>query len=108
MTDDDRTRPVDITQAGPLELKIAWGDGEQTTFAVRNLRLACSCAVCVDEWTGEYKLDPSKVPDDVRPVRVRTVGRYALNVVWSDGHESGIYPFERLRKLGDSMSGGVS
>ncbi|MFP6638906.1 MAG: DUF971 domain-containing protein [Myxococcota bacterium] len=107
MTHDDRNRPIEIRQESPRELEIRWADGAQTLFPVRELRLACRCALCVDEWTGENRLDSAQVADDIRPVRVRTVGRYALNIVWSDGHESGIYPFERLRDLAQRLERGV-
>ena len=103
MTSPDRSRPVEIRQGGSRELEILWGDGELSSFPVRQLRLSCACAHCVDEWTGENKLDPTQVPDDIHPIRVKTVGRYALAIAWSDGHESGIYPFERLRELSDEM-----
>ena len=106
VTDGDRTRPIEIRQAGPQSLEILWADEVESQYPVRDLRLACNCAICVDEWTGEYKLDPGQVAEDVHPVRVKTVGRYALNIIWSDGHESGIYPFERLRELGDRIRDG--
>ena len=99
--DADRTTPVRIAQQGERHLEIAWADGATGTLEVRALRLACACAVCIDEWTGEDRLDPAGVPDDVRPLRVQQVGRYALQIDWSDGHTSGIYPFERLRALMD-------
>ena len=66
---------------------------------MRDLRLACGCAICVDEWTGEEHLDPACVPEDVRPLKIESVGRYALQIQWSDGHDTGIYPFRRLRAL---------
>ncbi|HIL01703.1 MAG TPA: DUF971 domain-containing protein [Myxococcales bacterium] len=98
---DSRIVPTQISQTGARVLSIHWGDGVESIFEVRALRLACACALCVDEWTGEYKLDPSKVPEDVHPTRVNSVGRYAIGIDWSDGHDSGIYPFERLRELAD-------
>jgi ATP-binding protein involved in chromosome partitioning len=91
--------PKQIRQAGKSELAITWQDGHESRYKVRDLRLACGCAVCVDEWTGEERLDPASVPDDVRPVKIESVGRYALQIQWSDGHEAGIYPFRRLRAL---------
>jgi ATP-binding protein involved in chromosome partitioning len=94
------TTPTEIAQHGPRALRIRWADGRQDVFDVRSLRLACGCASCVDEWTGEETLDPGSVPDDVHPVRIEPVGRYAIQVEWSDGHSSGIYPFRRLRELG--------
>ena len=91
--------PTQIRQAGPSQLAIAWQDGHESRYPVRDLRLACGCASCIDEWTGEKRLDPDSVPEDVRPVKIESVGRYALQIHWSDGHQAGIYPFRRLRAL---------
>jgi ATP-binding protein involved in chromosome partitioning len=96
------TTPTKIAQAGPRALAITWADGARSTFAVRALRLACGCAQCVDEWSGEERLDPASVPDDVHPLRIEPVGRYAIQIAWSDGHEAGIYSFQRLRELADA------
>jgi ATP-binding protein involved in chromosome partitioning len=98
----DRATPTRIAQQGARHLEIAWSDGRVGTLEVRALRLACACAVCVDEWSGRGRLDPAGVPDDVHPVRIQPVGRYAIQIDWSDGHQSGIYPFDRLRALMDA------
>ena len=92
--------PTSIRQDGPRTLAITWSDGHESRYDVRDLRLACGCASCVDEWTGVERLDPASVPEDVHPLRLDTVGRYAIHIDWSDGHSTGIYPFERLRALG--------
>jgi ATP-binding protein involved in chromosome partitioning len=92
--------PAAIRQTGPRELAITWQDGHESRYPVRELRLACGCARCVDEWTGEERLDAGSVPADVHPLRIEAVGRYALQIHWSDGHDTGIYPFRRLRELG--------
>ncbi len=94
------TTPTGIRQQDARTLAITWADGHESRLDVRELRLACGCAVCVDEWTGEERLEPASVPDDVRPLRIEPVGRYAIQIEWSDGHASGIYPFKRLRELG--------
>ena len=100
MSDADEARftPASIRQKGH-ELAITWRDGRESVFAVRALRLACGCASCVDEWSGEGRLDPASVPEDVQPRRIAGVGRYGIQIYWSDGHETGIYPFRRLREL---------
>ena len=98
-SDEARTTPQDIRQKGPRELAITWRDGHESVYPVRALRLACGCASCVDERTGEGRLDPDSVPEDVHPLRIEPVGRYAIQISWSDGHDTGIYPFERLRAL---------
>ena len=99
MAPDPSSVPRSIRQHGPRELAILWDDEVQSIFDVRELRLACGCAHCVDEWTGEGRLDPDTVPADVRPMKIENVGRYAIQIEWSDGHETGIYTFDRLRAL---------
>ncbi|MFH1681569.1 MAG: DUF971 domain-containing protein, partial [Candidatus Eisenbacteria bacterium] len=68
------------------------------------LRRACPCASCVDESSGKRTLDPLSVLDTVRPVRIEPVGRYAIRILWSDHHDTGIYSFEYLRSLADGRS----
>ena len=70
MPDAASITPARIGQKGGHALEIAWADGVVTEFEVRALRLACACASCIDEWTGKGTLDPTTVPDDVRPLRV--------------------------------------
>jgi ATP-binding protein involved in chromosome partitioning len=80
-------------------LLIEWDQaGHQALYPARHLRLACPCAGCVEEMTGRPLLEPSTVRPDVRPVAVALVGGYGLRVQWSDGHGTGIYTFERLRR----------
>ena len=92
-------QPRSVEQAGPDALSIVWSDGEESVFKVFDLRLACPCAGCVDEITGAKLLDPNRIPSDVKPVKVFGVGNYAIQIKWSDGHDTGIYSFERLREL---------
>jgi DUF971 family protein len=80
-------------------LSILWDDGHQASYAPAPLRLACKCALCEDEWTGARRLEAGAVPADIRLLEVQPVGRYGLQLRWSDGHGTGIYTFERLRGL---------
>lgn len=91
--------PTEIRQHDPQTLAILWTDGLESLYDVRELRLACGCAECVDEWTGTPRLKDDRVPRDIQPRSIETVGRYAIQIRWTDGHESGIYPYERLREL---------
>jgi len=70
----------------------------------RELRLACKCAGCVHEITGRPILKPHMVPESVRPVGMIPRGQYALSVIWSDGHQSSMYPWSQLTGLGESVS----
>jgi DUF971 family protein len=94
-------RPAEV-RTGETVVEIRWTDAHVSRYAQRDLRLACPCAECVDEWTGAKRLDPAKVPADVHALEVRGVGRYALQFVWSDGHASGIYTYDKLRGLDPS------
>ncbi len=102
MSTSETQIPAQIRQHDPRTLSIVWADGVESLLDVRALRLACGCAHCVDEWSGEALLSPTSVPEDVAPMGIESVGRYAIQINWSDGHSTGIYPFERLRKLADA------
>jgi DUF971 family protein len=80
-------------------LRILWDDGHTAAYTGRDLRLACRCALCEDEWSGERRLEAGGVPPDVEIRAVRPVGRYGLQIDFSDGHNTGIYTFDRLRSL---------
>ncbi|MBI2345889.1 MAG: DUF971 domain-containing protein [Deltaproteobacteria bacterium] len=91
--------PTALRQIDPRTLGITWSDGRESRYAVRDLRLACRCAQCVHEMSGESLLNPQTVPADIHPLQVRPVGNYALHIIWSDGHSTGIYRFDLLRQL---------
>lgn len=93
--------PREISQESNSLLRITWADGTVCDYNAANLRRACPCAQCVNEWTGERTLKPEAVAEDVEIKDLAIVGRYALNFRWSDGHETGIYSFQFLRDLCD-------
>ena len=92
--------PSALGRKGESVLTIDWNDGVRSQYEVRHLRLACPCAACINEWTGDKILDPGKVPVNVRPARLLSVGRYAMAIHWSDGHSTGIFSYDYLRRLG--------
>ena len=93
--------PSQITSFPSGEIGIVWPDGHESYYDPWELRCACSCARCVDEMTGAKLLVDARVPQDVHAVEIHPVGRYAISIVWSDGHDTGIYSFKRLRQLAD-------
>ncbi len=82
-------------------LTITWSDGPVTTLTARILRGMCPCAACVDEWTQERRHDVTKVPETTTIEGLQTVGNYAVSFTFSDGHGTGIYNWETLRRLSD-------
>jgi ATP-binding protein involved in chromosome partitioning len=91
-------KSLGVSAAGALE--VVWADGQKQVFNPYHLRLNCPCAACVDEHTGEKILDAKRVPLDVRVAEARPVGSYGVSPRFSDGHDTGIYTFERLKGLG--------
>ncbi len=87
----------DITRPDAHHIRIQWKDGYERLFPVRELRLECPCAGCLDEMTGKRRFDPATIPPDVHPLHISLVGNYAINIRWSDGHQTGIYSFTKLR-----------
>jgi DUF971 family protein len=99
MADVAVPQPVEIGRANEHDLRITWQDGHVSVYPARALRLQCPCASCVDEMTGLVRLITNSVPEDVHPLKIDVVGRYAITLHWSDGHHTGIYSFPLLRKL---------
>ena len=91
--------PVQIVEESDSEIAIKWSDESETRYTAPQLRRACPCAGCVDEWTGKKTLRDTSVPDDLTFKHTSIVGRYALNFHFSDGHETGIFSFNFLRGL---------
>lgn len=92
-------RPRAITRQDD-GLLVEWAEpGHQWLYPARMLRLACPCAMCVDEFSGRPLLDPARIAESVRPEQVALVGTYGIRIRWSDGHGTGIYTFEILRAL---------
>lgn len=93
--------PREIKQEGESGLCITWADDCVCHYTAPELRRACPCAQCVNEWTGQRVITPEAVSEELTIADVSIVGRYALNFRWSDGHETGIYSFRYLRELGE-------
>jgi DUF971 family protein len=80
-------------------ITLTWPGGERVSVAHAALRRACSCALCVDELTHAPILDPQTVPQDIHALSVGTIGNYAISVEWSDGHNTGFFPYPRIKEL---------
>lgn len=91
--------PKDINISPDQKLSITWNDMHKSIFTLHELRASCPCAACIDEWTGVKKLDPQSIPENISLLEFIPVGRYAVNFSWSDGHNSGVYPYKMLRKI---------
>jgi DUF971 family protein len=98
-------RPTDIQQIG-TELAIRWEDGTEHFITLEKLRRFCPCAGCKGEVDvmGQVHRGP-EIPLSERAfqlVRVTTVGGYGVQPAWADGHATGIYSFDYLRRVAES------
>ncbi|MGH7790572.1 MAG: gamma-butyrobetaine hydroxylase-like domain-containing protein [Candidatus Binatia bacterium] len=76
-------------------LRITWSDQHVSEYPWAYLRGWCPCAGC--QGHGNEKRFVHAQDTDL--ARIGLVGRYALNPVWGDGHETGIYSYTYLREL---------
>ena len=91
--------PAKFGAPGQARVEIEWSDGAKTSYAARELRWLCPCAACVNENTGERRFRLEWVGQNTAAQAFHPVGRYAVQIVWSDGHATGLYGYEYLRKL---------
>jgi len=92
-------KPTDLAFDADGNLLVRWDDGRESKFAPRWLRARCPCAECVEEWSGKRVVGEEQVKQDVKPQGMHEVGRYAMQLQWSDGHSTGIYSWDYLLKL---------
>jgi prepilin-type processing-associated H-X9-DG protein len=91
--------PIDIRETSPTELVITWADQHKSLYSYAWLREHCPCAMCRSRHQegGVDDLLASMVRPDMSARDIQTVGRYALNIAFADGHDSGIFTFDMLR-----------
>lgn len=92
-------RPANLRFLEDGTLFIKWDDGLESRMDARWLRARCPCAGCVEEWTGKRTVGDAQVAPEVKPRGMVAVGNYAIQIDWSDGHNTGIYSWDYLLKL---------
>ena len=110
---DPRRKPADVkvhvtTNAG---VDITWADGHASHYDFAYLREQCPCAMCDDKRQKErdqpIPAAPAILPASELPMfkprlaarQAKTVGNYALQIDFTDGHSTGIYSYEFLRSI---------
>lgn len=98
-------KPLDIQPIGG-ELAIKWEDGSESFVRLEKLRRHCPCAACKGEADimGKVYKGPERPlePRAFQLLRLANVGSYAIQPVWADGHATGIYSFDYLRRVADA------
>jgi DUF971 family protein len=104
MTDTrELPNPVEIQRNDQGVMRVLWSDGHESRYAYPDLRRACPCATCREQRAMQqqnpFQIVTSVTTQEVEPTHLSAVGNYALNIEWSDGHHTGIYPWDLLRSL---------
>lgn len=89
------------------ELALAFSDGVECYLSLSLLRQACPCAACQGEPDALGRVmrpEPQVGEGGTRLTRIEIVGGYAIQLFWADGHSTGIYTFEYLRRLSAAQS----
>ena len=115
---DSRKKPASVkihvsTGAG---VDIAWSDGHASHYDFLYLRELCPCALCDDERKKKAAAPFAPVsggrapPAGMGPAlpmfkpqpkarKAASVGSYAIQIEFTDGHTTGIYSFDYLRTI---------
>ncbi len=104
--------PLSAAQVTPADIKLSltaqtlainWQDGHRSEFELGRLRRVCPCATCRKERARPpNSLRILNLPagvDKIEVIDAELMGHYAINLKWSDGHDSGIYDYKFLRAL---------
>lgn len=87
-----------------VELAVLWKDGVEDYLPMEFLRAASPSADNMGEPDIFGRMqggDPQKHFPGVRVVDFVPVGRYGVRLIFSDGHQTGIFSFPYLRRLGE-------
>lgn len=91
----------------PTELGIVWDDGKESYIDLVKLRKNCPCAKCEGEpdVLGRVEKPQQPVISNITAMyslrHLDFIGGYALKLGWRDGHNTGLYSYDLLRKLGE-------
>ncbi len=109
MTADARTPSRIEADDDAQTLTLAWADGATHVFSYEGLKQACPCAECRGGHGAEAEpIDPivfslpALMTYEIK--LLRPAGHYALQIVWKDGHGSGLWRWEVLRGLGEAIA----
>ena len=98
MSQDRAFKPVAIrSPRGAQTTEIDWADGHKGIYPHELLRGYCPCAGCQGHSGEIHFIETSEHQREIDDFE--TVGGYALAIKWFDGHASGIYSFQYLRRL---------
>lgn len=84
-------------------LHIEWSNDQSSEISLQKLRDECPCVNCKGESVMFESYIPIKSPFKAAGFyeieKIEQVGNYAIQIVWKDGHSTGIYSWDVLQKI---------
>lgn len=104
MSSEDKHSPVSVEVSNNDQLlEITWKDGKTSKYPLYGLRMNCPCVVCRGGHGSMAEFEPEAFfednPSKINIRDIKQVGNHAIQIVWSDNHDSGMYRWETLRWL---------
>ena len=102
---EDRYEAVDIDVKRTEGVTVTFADNFVAEFNLVTLRLGCPCAECRslrDRDQDTWPRPGSPIPLEITTAELH--GAWGLSPTWNDGHSTGIYPFESLRRWGEQFA----
>jgi len=94
--------PSKIRLIEKKRLLIVWDDGSESVLELRELRKRCPCATCLAERDKQSKMYiPLFSENQVTVKSINQVGNYAIQITWNDGHNTGIYEYNFLKRFSE-------
>jgi DUF971 family protein len=91
--------PLKIKIKDSRYLYIQWDDSSETMLQLANLRKSCPCASCINERLNRpATYIPLLATPQLTIKDIKQVGTYAIQLTWQDGHDSGIYTYDKLKE----------
>lgn len=96
--------PLRIKISDKRKLIISWNNDSEDIVLLKDLRKFCPCATCLAEREQQSKMFiPLYSENQVTLRNIKPVGNYAVHLEWNDGHNTGIYEFNFLKKFAESV-----
>lgn len=101
--DDPRftVRHADLDADGAA-LRVNWNDGHASVYPLGALRACCPCANCRNERATAHESPFRLLPQGAERAHIlagaEPTGSYGMKLTWADGHSTGIYSWEYLRR----------
>jgi DUF971 family protein len=97
--------PSKISLIEKKKFLITWDDGNESILELRELRKRCPCATCLAERDKQSKMYiPLFAENQVSVKSINQVGNYAVQITWSDGHNTGIYEYNFLKRFSEKTT----